>query len=273
LPAPPLTPRLEYLPLADLTWEAFEAFCCDLIARLPRVRECHRFGTQGDTQLGIDLFAELDNGERWAFQNKRWKEFGPKAAEKAVRATTYTAGRYIILLSRVATAKTRKEVDKYPHWDIWDVRDISQKVRELPLDAARRLVDHHFGAAIRKAFLGISAVSTFPTADAYFRPLVDPSRLFNHAWSLVGRATQLQQLHTFVDTDQQRAAVFAGRGGIGKTKLLHAFSQDFNSRHPDYALCFLAEGLSVILLLRPWLWKWRRPSSRWGQARASSPTW
>ena len=242
---PPLTPRLECLPLAEMGWNAFEAFCCAFIARLPKCRECHQYGTQGDTQLGIDLFADFESGERWAFQNKRWKQFGKAAVAKAVKATTYTADRFIILLSRPATAQTRKEVEKHPKWDIWDVRDISRKVRELPLDAARRLIDDHFGAAVRKAFLGVSAVSTFPTAEAFFRPLLDGTKLFNHTWALIGRARYLEGLSAFLGSDQQRVAVFLGRGGIGKTKLLHAFSQGFEGRHPTFRLCFLAEGLPV----------------------------
>jgi hypothetical protein len=245
VPKPPLTPLLERLPLADMDWDAFEAFCCAFIARLPKCRECHHYGTQGDTQLGIDLFAELETGDKWAFQNKRWKQFGKAAVAKTVKATTYTADRFIILLSRPATAQTRKEVAKHAKWDVWDVRDISRKVRELPPDTARRLVDDHFGAAVRRAFLGVSAVSTFPTAEAFFRPLLDGSKLFNHTWALIGRAGYLERLHAFVGSDQQRVAVFLGRGGIGKTKLLHTLSQGFEGRHPTTRLCFLAEGLPV----------------------------
>src|SRR5215467_14346580 len=102
--APPVVPRLECLPLKDLGWDAFEAFGHDLIDRLPKFRNCHRYGKQGDTQLGIDLFADYENNERWAFQNKRWKQFGPDDAEKTVQVTTYPADRYVILLSREATA-------------------------------------------------------------------------------------------------------------------------------------------------------------------------
>jgi hypothetical protein len=244
-PAPPLSPRLERLPLEQLNWDAFQEVSRDLIARLPRVRDCHQYGKEGETQLGIDLFAEFENGERWAFQNKRWKKFGPKAVDDAVKATSYTADRFILLLSREATVSARKAVAKHPGWDIWDVRDISQKVRELPLDSARRLLNHHFGAAVRRAFLGVSAVSTFLTAEDFFRLLLDSSKLFNHTWSLVGRATHLQQLHRFVDADKHRVAILSGRGGIGKTKLLHTFSQSFVSSHANYTLRFLADGLSV----------------------------
>ncbi len=244
-PTPPVNPRLTCLPLADLGWDGFEEFCCDMISRLPAVRDCHRYGTQGDTQLGIDIFADFENGERWAFQNRRWKQFGPRAVEKAVDATTYAADRFIILLSRVATAKTRKEIGKHDIWDIWDARDISRRVRELPLDDARRLLDHHFGAAVRRAFLGVSAASTFATAEAFFRPLLDASKLFNHTWALVGRQDHLRGLHEFIDTEKKKVGIVVGRGGIGKTKLLHAFSQDFGSRHPNFTLRILVEGLSV----------------------------
>jgi hypothetical protein len=240
-----VAPRLERLPLEDLGWDAFEAFCRDLISRLPGIRDCHHYGKQGDTQLGIDLFADFEKGERWAFQNKRWKQFGPDDADKAVQVTTYPADRYVILLSREATAGVRNAVGKHPKWDIWDVRDISQKVRELPVDAARSLLDHHFGAAVRRAFLGNPAVSAFPTPDDFFRPLQDPARLFHHAWALVGRGELLQGLHDFVGSSSKRVAALSGRGGIGKSKLLHAFAQGFESRHPDQTLRFVSEGLPI----------------------------
>lgn len=243
--SPPVTPRLERLPLAEMGWDAFEAFCCALVARLPKVRECQHFGKEGDAQEGIDLFARFENGEKWAFQNKRMKQFGKAAVAKAVAATSYGADRYVILLSREATTETRKAVAKHAKWAIWDVRDISRKVRELPLEDARRLIDDHFGGAVRRAFLGISAVSTFPTPEAYFRPLLDATKLFSHAWPLVGRRKQLDQLHAFVDSAQHRVAVLSGRGGIGKSKLLHAFSSNFNKRHGNWAIRFVGEELPL----------------------------
>ncbi len=129
--------------------------------------------------------------------------------------------------------------------DVWDVRDISQRVRELPLEDQRQLLDTHFGPAWRKAFLGLSAVSTFPTAEAFFGPLLDPSKLFNHACPLVGRSKQVEQLHGFVDSQQHRVAILTGRGGIGKSKTLHAFSTDFPARHKQIALRFVGDELPL----------------------------
>ena len=44
--ARPVTPYPEFLPLDDpnLPWDRFEAFCEDLISRLPGVKETHRYG-------------------------------------------------------------------------------------------------------------------------------------------------------------------------------------------------------------------------------------
>jgi putative ATP-binding cassette transporter len=119
------------------------------------------------------------------------------------------------------------------------------------------LLDAHFGPAWRKAFLGLSAASTFPTAEAFFRHLLGGSKLFNHTWALIGRAGYLEGLHAFVESGQHRVAVFLGRGGIGKTKLLHSFSQGFECRHPTTKLFFLAEGLPVNVF------KLLLGSSRW----------
>jgi hypothetical protein len=247
---PPVAPRPEQLPLSDpnWTWEGFQAFCLDLVSRLPITKEAgrnHHFGKQGDAQDGIDLFADMKDGEHWGFQCKKKRRFTEANTQKAIKAATYKAEKFIILLSIEATASVRKVVRRRKKWDAWDVRDISQKVRKLPPDDARRLLDAHFGPAWRKAFLGVSAASTFPSAEAFFRPLLDGSKLFNHTWSLIGRAGNLEGLHAFVASDQQSVAVILGRGGIGKTKLLHAFSKGFKVRHRIHRLCFLAEGLPV----------------------------
>lgn len=193
--APPVSPRPEQLPLSDpnWSWEGFQAFSLDLLSRDPKTSKAgktHHFGKQGDAQEGIDLFADRTNGEHWGLQCKKVKQFSDGDTKKAIRVTTYNADQYIILLTIEATAAVRKVVGRRKKWDVWDVRDISQRVRELPLEDQRHLLDTHFGPAWRKAFMGLPAVSTFSTAETFFGPLVDPSKLFNHAWSLIGRSKQ-----------------------------------------------------------------------------------
>src|SRR5262249_8744799 len=97
---PPLVPRVDRLPLGDMLWERSERFAQDLIARLPGFTNCHLYGTRGQKQHGIDLFADDMAGQRWAFSNKRYQEYHPSNARDHIAETTYPAGRYVILLSR-----------------------------------------------------------------------------------------------------------------------------------------------------------------------------
>jgi len=86
---------------------------------------------------------------------------------------------------------------------------------------------------------------TFTTADHFFRPSLDPNHLFHHGWSFVGRGDVLETLHAFVASERHRVAILPGRGGIGKTKLLYAFAQGFDARHPGVTLRFTREGILV----------------------------
>jgi hypothetical protein len=85
------------------------------------------------------------------------------------------------------------------------------------------------------------------TAEDFFRPLLNAKNLFNHTWSLVGRTKSVEELHKFVESEQQRVAILTGRGGIGKTKLLHTFAQQFDEHHQQFTLYFLMQGVSTTI--------------------------
>lgn len=243
----PVTPYPDLLPLGgpNIPWERFEAFCEDFISRLETVQSCHRYGGQGSRQRGIDIFADLKDGKRWAFQCRQYKQFTPAQAKRTIENTTYKADYYIALISCKATSSVRDVFDKYPNWDVWDVHDISREVRRLKIDSSARLVETHFGPTWRKAFLGLAGLSPFVTPQDFFRPLLNPANLFNHTWLLVGRKEFLNQLHAFVDNEQSRVAIIKGRGAIGKTKLLHAFAEEFPIKHQSYTLWFAVEGVPI----------------------------
>ena len=244
---PPVTYFPEDLPLADpnLPWERFEAFSEEFISRLPGVVETHRYGRQGSGQRGIDIFAYFENGEKWAFQCRQRRSFTASNATTAIEDTTYTADRFILMLSRTATSSVRDVYTEYPSWDIWDVGDISRKVRELEMNSAARLVETHFGVAWRSAFLGLHGLTSFLSPDEFFQSFLNTSALFNHAWDLVGRSQHLSEAHEFVGSRQQKVAILVGRGGIGKSKFLHAFSETFDDEHDGMSLWFAAEGLTL----------------------------
>ena len=244
---PPVDPYPESLPLEDpnLSWDRFETFCEELVSRLPGVKETHRYGRRGSRQRGIDIFADLDNGERWAFQCRQWKKFAKTDATRAIQETTYPADRFILTLSRQATSGVRDACDGHPNWDVWDVGDISRKVREMELHSAARLVESHFGPAWRKAFLGLSGLSPFVAPTEFFRPFSDESALFNHMWQLVGRSSHIRRSHEFIESQKQNVAILVGRGGIGKSKVLHSLAESFDTEHKGISLWFMAEGVPL----------------------------
>ena len=249
VPLPPVIPNPELLPLNDpnISWERFEAFCEELISRLPDVRETHRYGGTGSRQRGIDLYADLHTGERWAFQCKRHRHFTETDARRAIQKTSFNAHRFILMLSCRATSSVRDACDCHPTWDVWDAGDISRKVRELPTHLGAKLVEAHFGPPWRKAFLGLQGLRSFVTPAEFFRPFANAAALFNHAWQLVGRFDHLRQARAFVASRQQKVAILVGRGGIGKSKILHALAAKFDSEQRVFSIWFTAEGVPLTL--------------------------
>lgn len=247
----PLTPRVASLPFSELPWERFEQFAHDMLTALPGTRPetAHRYGTQGQTQQGIDLIVQKTDDNWWAFSNKRYKKYQPNHAQKHIADTTYKADRYVILISGVASTDVRDEVKKHSTWELWDAEDLSQRVRlELNPEVARRLVDHHFGPVWRRDFFGLPAVGAFvPPAD-YFRPLLDSDRLFHHALPLVGRQQLVQELTSFsVGQGRERVVLVAGRGGIGKTRVLRELTEGIDAAHPDRAVRLLNDGVPLTV--------------------------
>lgn len=247
---PPASPRVAALPFGDLEWDRFEQFGQDMLLSLPGMRfgTAHRYGTQGQEQRGIDLTVQREDGEYWAFSNKRYKNYRPHHVREHVGDTTYQADRYFILISGLASSEVRDEVRKYPKWDLWDAEDLSQRVRyELHPDVARRLVDHHFGPIWRRDFLGLPAVGAFlPPAD-HFRHFLDDARFIHHTIPLVGRQALLADLVAFVNSPSERILVLPGRGGIGKSRLLLAWARGVEAAYPDRAVRLLNEGVPLSL--------------------------
>ncbi len=147
----------------------------------------------------------------------------------------------------------RRRCDKQPGiiptGTFWDADDLSQRVRELASvapDAARRLVDDHFGPRWRTEFLGLPAVAAFVAPPDYFRRWQGRGRLFHHRHPLVGRRDVLRMLHRFVNSLTHRVFLLPGRGGIGKTRLLCEFGKKFEKRHAKRRFIrILVEGVPL----------------------------
>jgi hypothetical protein len=77
----------------------------------------------------------------------------------------------------------------------------------------------------------------FTTPKEFFAPFEsDAPRLFDFKQTLRGREEQLQALNAFLADPTEIVAVLTGRGGIGKSKLLHDWVQTVNSRKVLYVM-------------------------------------
>jgi hypothetical protein len=243
---PPLNPHSILLPLHEqdgFGWPQFEAFCVDLMGLHPDVKSAHLFGGSGSTQEGIDVVVELVRGGALGVQCKQRKSFGAADVDKAVRDAAFKAGGFLILLSRVATASARRAVAQHSEWRLLDVADISRFVRALPPEAARRLIETHFGPQWRQRFLGRTGPALFHSAESVSAELGDATRLFHQGWTLVGRKEELEALRRLPASDR-RVAVLPGPGGIGKSRLLTAIASEVAASAPGKAV-FLAANVAV----------------------------
>src|SRR4051794_38336980 len=83
-PTPPTLTAPALLPLHDLHWEDFERLCLRL-ARLDGEPEyCSLFGTRGQAQSGIDIYARGGDGKNTVYQCKRLDAVDPGDIKGAV---------------------------------------------------------------------------------------------------------------------------------------------------------------------------------------------
>ena len=246
-PNRPVRPLLTVLPLDRLSPEAFEQFCRDLVTDVYPGSVVHRFGGPGHKQDGIDLYAELPDGEIYTYQCKRHQRFGPEMVHQAVADSGVAGNRHHLLLSRVATPAARKAIADYPNWRLWDVEDISRTLRrDLEPGAARQLVETYF-PGFSGDFLGLPEPGPWVTADNFFRPYDSRGRTFSHAWTLVGRSRDLRSLLEFISARDRQVAILSGRGGSGKSRLLKELAAELARRSPTTAIRFLLPGVPIKL--------------------------
>lgn len=253
--APPVAQKAKLLPFHDpnFSWETFESFFCDFLAAHPeilsrdgnpcRVVGVHPYGRRGDSQHGIDIRAEMSNGQVWVFQCKHYKDWGPKKTLTAIKKCSYEADRKFLLVTRPVSADTRDVISERPDWALWDSRDISREfLQRLSVSDAARILYANFGRGWPEELLGVSGSSPLVTAEAKFAPLLESGRSFHHRLAMVGRREWLQELDAFVSAKDVRVFLLVGRGGLGKSRLLYEWSREFAQRHKGWTLRFVSDA-------------------------------
>jgi hypothetical protein len=189
-----------HLPFDTLPWKSFENFCHDLLSSLFPDAAIHQYGGEGDDQKGIDLEMRWADGNKWTLQAKKNKEFGPAKIRKAIEEHEIDSQKKILLLSRIATAKARDEVNNHPDWDLWDQRDLSQKFRCLDPWDQHHLIDIYFPGQ-HYELTGKLPSATWLSKDDFYSHFLSDQALFHHCWEVIGRSAERLRLREAL-TDQ-----------------------------------------------------------------------
>jgi transcriptional regulator with XRE-family HTH domain len=214
---------LAELPFEDLEPGEFEDFAVSLAHCLYPGAEAYRQGKSGHTQHGFDVVVERDGKVLAGIQCKRAQRFGPREVSNAVAAASMEVGTAYVFLSRVASPDSRSALRAHPAWQLWDKNKLSHAVHDLPRDHAVPLVDRYF-PLLREKFLGVRLPGPWLEPAEYFGQMSRSERS-SHRWALVGRDGMLEDLVQFATGSPGRVGVLVGRGGIGKTKMLHSLCE------------------------------------------------
>ena len=160
---PPVKTKLQELPFEELAWENFEKLCLRLVRHEEEVEHCQLYGTRGQDQEGIDLYARKLNGKFSVYQCKRVKNFGPASIKAAV--DTFLKGEWVektgtfalctsesmVLTERAEEIERQSRIlkEKGINYISWDKESLSLKLKDFP-----EIVDDFFGRAWVEAFCG-----------------------------------------------------------------------------------------------------------------------
>ena len=151
-------------PLHELPEGEFEDLCRDLFEREANIATCGRFGTRGQTQLGIDLLASVKNSpDHHVAQCKCSKSFpGPKikeASDEFLRHLAYwkerRVVRFVLIVSEPmektgqreqAVIEQRRFQAEGIRYEIWSLNTLLTRLRPWP-ELVERYIDQGRGGS------------------------------------------------------------------------------------------------------------------------------
>src|SRR6266545_1340121 len=159
-PAPPIQPREAELPLGQLSWPNFERLCYRLAQRIADVEHVQIYGTPGQDQEGIDIYARFED-DYCVFQCRRTKTMPSSRIKAAVddfansdwgaTATTFVLCTADSLRSTPRAAEVERQAARLraneQAFVPWDLEHLSDELRDKG-----DLVDEFFGPVWRERF-------------------------------------------------------------------------------------------------------------------------
>ena len=242
--SPPVRPRMDRLPLGELTPSEFERFTSYLLKAAYPSATVSRAGGQGHTQHGADIHVRTSDGIH-LFQCKRVQRFGPaqmkKAAEAAAESNTK---KRVIVLSRVASPEARSTAEDVG-WDIWDHDDVVRMIQlEVSPEQARRVLEVFF-PMLKEDFLGIRGGGPWACPDEFFAGQRKDSP-FSHSYELVGREDEVAKVLDWV-RGCQPFFLLTGAAGVGKSRFLMEVARCIDAAAGRPVVYFVDKNASVDL--------------------------
>ncbi|MFF9771008.1 hypothetical protein ACF1GT_31280 [Streptomyces sp. NPDC014636] len=239
--------KISSLPFHDMPWDDFEKLVWELVQAVEHLSPCHRYGTPGQAQGGIDIAGRAPDGSWSAFQVKQVAQFTEASARKALDVFVrglrpHGATRLVVVTSCRGTRTQVRDVahhyqDRYPDLtlgEIWDAEHLGHLLRGQP-----RIVARYFGDGVVRRFCDSDALSAFFATAGPAEPGIplvaaDPFGLEIHEAISVGDDdTQDSPLpryfHRSFD-DLLDTAVDRARGGHSVIKVLVGDSSTGKSR-------------------------------------------
>lgn len=158
---PPVRPQATLLPVGELDPADFERLCLALAREDGEPEACRLYGTRGQAQDGIDLYARLRNGRYATYQCKRYEKVIGSDIRNAVAAFREgdwlrRSERFVFCTSHAAVRTEHTEEierqtcalrDDDVAFEVWDAEELSRRLKMRP-----RIVLDFFGRPWVDAF-------------------------------------------------------------------------------------------------------------------------
>lgn len=277
---PPLDPAVSQLPFGQMQWQQFELLCLRLAQREADVAHAQRFGTEGQSQSGIDIYARgLSDNPYSVYQCRRvasltagdlgqavdafiageWSD----RAERFVLCTSFST-RSVQLAEALETQADRLQT-REPRVElvVWDADHLSVKLQEHP-----DLVRQFFGEAWLAAFLPAEAAAELGAQIAEMQEtltrvetaVTERVRVFVFDWDPEQARKELAEL---ANSDAELFERFTDRLGNPPEPLRVANLVD---ERPDWLWRADARPWRILAILAEKAGEWTRASVAWNEA-------
>ncbi len=249
------------LPFEGMDHGKFEEYCTAFLNFNPIIH-CERGGhvvtvkilsalqlQTGQPQDGADILAQAERGEKWLFQCKRRRSFGPAKVRNAVELAETgfpMKDQYVLFVTRKLSPRAQEEVDARPKWLIWDASRLTSETSRLRPRDGILLVQRFFGKDwVRRLFpWGDQPLQTW--GEFFERDLSADRAYFHHRVEYVPIGGVLEELENFARTGAGKALVLSAAGGQGKSRLLLELARRLEGPPKPVAVRFLNPGRSGL---------------------------